>query len=158
MGDRLKRCYIVNAYIRAVTHLRVKAEEWHLECDIADDYSQKLLSVKFHTDIVEHLTATPFQEIMEMYKQMKSDPHVKQIIARVSINYMTALSELISNFALQIIEDLQEKLKNLKCFMKIKMELQINCQVSSQIIELLEKKECDNLTFLKKLKEENVLG
>lgn len=63
--------------------MRVKPKEWLLECEITDHYSQKLLSVKFHSDIVVNLIGTPFDEIMLMYRQMNLHPHIKEDIKKV---------------------------------------------------------------------------
>lgn len=138
-GEQMKRDYVILGRVQNVTmkSLRIRENQWHLNVEIGDSYSYKLLSVKLHNKILEKLSGRSGSEIQNDYIETKTRPHIKADIEKV-------------------LERLKTKLSTLQSFMKIEIKFQQPHPSIYEVVELLDDSAENNQAYLRKIKDEKL--
>ncbi|CRK95021.1 CLUMA_CG008507, isoform A [Clunio marinus] len=138
--EKAKKAYVIKARVHEFgirKKLRIDKKKWHLECDLTDSYSEKILTAKFSNNILEFLSGATGQEMQAMYLEAKARPQLREDINR-------------------IIERLRIKIIELHNFLKIDLNCTQTTSSKFEVIEILDDNNFNSQILSKKLKEENL--
>lgn len=84
-SDKMRWNYVINGQVSSVelNTIKVRENQWHLNCELTDSYSHQTLSVKIHNNVVEKLSGASGLEMQLLYREAKTRPQVKDDILKV---------------------------------------------------------------------------
>lgn len=84
-SDKMRCNYVINGQVSSVevNTIKVRENQWHLNCELTDSYSHQTLAVKIHNNVVEKLSGASGLEMQLLYKEAKTRPQVKDDILKV---------------------------------------------------------------------------